>query len=54
MPENQYTPEQVSMYAQLEAIYAALEMHVKRSEALALQAQRLQKELEDTPQEKTI
>ncbi len=53
MTENIPTPEQISLYAQLEAIQAAMEMHVKRSEALALQAARLIRELEDLPQEKT-
>ena len=48
MTENIPTTEQISLYAQLEAISAAMEMHVKCSEALALQAQRLQRELEDT------
>lgn len=49
--ETQNEVERISLYAQLEAISAALEMHVKRSEALALEAQRLQKELEDGAQE---
>lgn len=48
MTENIPTSDQISLYAQLEAIAAAMEMHIKRSEALALQAQRLQRELEDT------
>ena len=48
MTEPQYTPEQISLFAQLEAIAAAMEMHIKRSEALALEATRVQRELEDT------
>ena len=47
MTEPQLSTEQISLYAQLEAIQAAMEMHIKRSEALALQASRLVKELED-------
>ncbi len=48
MTEPQLSTEQISLYAQLEAIQAAMEMHVKRSEMLALQAARLIRELEDT------
>jgi len=48
MTEPQYTPEQISLYAQLEAITAAMNMHVTRSEDLALQAARIVRELEDT------
>ena len=48
MTEPQYTPDQISLYAQLEALEAALEMHVNRSEAIALQVRRIVVELEDT------
>ena len=47
MAEPQYTQEQISLFAQLEALEAALEMHMKRSEAIALQVKRLIVELED-------
>ena len=50
MTEPQYTPEQISLYAQLESIEAAMEMHIKRSEALALQVKKIVAELEDSPQ----
>ncbi len=50
MTETQLTPEHISLYAQLEALQAALEMHVKRSEALALQINKIVKELEELPQ----
>lgn len=53
MSEPHTEIERISMYAQLEALYAALEMHVKRSETLSLEIQRLQKDLEDAPQEQT-
>lgn len=48
MTEPQYTSQQISLLAQLEALEAALEMHIKRSEALALQTKRLVIELEDS------
>ncbi len=54
MTETQLSPEHVSLYAQLEALQAALEMHVKRSEELALQVTRIVKELEELSQGVTV
>jgi len=52
MTENTLDINVISLHAQLEAISAAMEMHIKRSEALAVEAQQIERELEAIEQGK--
>jgi len=49
--ENQKRAELISLTAQRTAILAALDMHIHRSEELALEAQEIEQEIEQLKQE---